>query len=137
MAGKPKYAVDQVADLLIQNFGNKSAVAQVLGADWHTIDSYCKKYATCRKALETARNRWVDMAENKLAQKVSAGDNWAIGKVLNELGRDRGWGKPAVGTRDEPLAIEVGVTDPKEALAKRLHDIRSGSTANGEAGRVH
>ena len=93
----------QVAKLLIENFGNKTATAQQLGCDRQTITVYCNEFATCREALERGRNRWVDMAENKLAQKVDAGDNWAIGKVLNDLGRDRGWGEQ----RDKDLGAIV------------------------------
>ena len=72
MAGKPKFDYEQVAELLIKNFGNKTATAQQLSCDRHTISAYCDKYATCLDALETARNRWLDMAENRLAQKVEA-----------------------------------------------------------------
>ena len=103
MANKRQYNYEQIAELLIKNYGNKTATADALGCDRHTVTAYCNEFATCRDALERGRNRWVDKAENKLAEKVDAGDNWAIGKVLNDLGRSRGWGEQ----RDKELGAIV------------------------------
>ena len=95
-----------MARALIEARGIKSIAARNLGCGWRTVDNYCKKYKTVQNALEEARNTIVDVAESKLLQKLNAADNWAIGKVLNELGRDRGWGQ-AKGTSDDPIKLIV------------------------------
>lgn len=93
-----------MAAAILKAHGIKSVAARMMGCDWTTVNKFCKEYKSCEKALQIARHEVVDLAESKLLQKLNAGDNWAIGKILDNLGRDRGWGSPK-GTEEDPLTI--------------------------------
>jgi len=95
-----------MAQAILRAHGIKAAAARAMGCDWTTVDDYCNKYPTCTAALKVARNEVVDAAESSLLQKMQAGDNWAIGKILDNLGRDRGWGT-AKGDSTDPITITI------------------------------
>ncbi len=56
-----------------------------------TIGNYSKRYPAVADAVRRERSRVVDYAEIKLFAAMQEGAPWAILKILNTLGRDRGY----------------------------------------------
>ena len=89
---KPKAA--QLVKVIEKCNGNMTAIAASYGVARSTAYSWVDSYETAQQALNDARERRVDIAEDVLGQKVEAGDMNAIFYTLNNQkeARARGWG---------------------------------------------
>lgn len=71
--------------------GIMNNIAEQLGTTTPTLYQYIKKYPWINDLRQQARERFVDVAENQLAEKVEAGEDWAVKFTLTTLGRNRGY----------------------------------------------
>ena len=76
---------------LRQTNGVKAAAAMLLNVHRNTIENYLKRYPEIKAEYEAQRETLVDLAEQKLFQKVKDGDWNAIRFVLATLGKNRGY----------------------------------------------
>lgn len=92
MARRRQYKPKQVADALTLNKGMVYLAARTLGCKHTTVYNYINDYDICREAYEQQGGEVVDHAELKLFEAVERCEPWAVNKVLNEKGRNRGYG---------------------------------------------
>lgn len=78
MARPKKYTSQQVKKALQDAHGLKTGAAELLAANFETIDAYCKEFAMCRHVVEHWRKRRKDRAEYKLDEAIERGEAWAI-----------------------------------------------------------
>lgn len=71
--------------------GVMKVVADRLGVNWHTADSYIKKHKEFEKLLEIELNLYLDVATSHLLNNVNAGKEWAIKYFLDRKGESRGF----------------------------------------------
>ena len=71
--------------------GLLTAAADALGCTRGAIYEAAKKHPEIQRAIEEARERTTDVAEGKLFQKISEGDNTAIIFYLKTQGKKRGY----------------------------------------------
>jgi hypothetical protein len=76
-----------------------SVAAKILGCTRQTIYNASLRWKTVRDEIASQRERVVDLAEQKLIDKLNASEWPAIKYTLSTLGKDRGYG-PEV----EPVA---------------------------------
>ena len=89
--GNGRYTTREVISALKAAHGVQAAAARSLGCDRHTVSNYIKRHATVRAAWEESRDEFIDLAESKLMEKVSAGEWPAIAFTLKTIGHTRGY----------------------------------------------
>ena len=87
-----RYSQRQVIDALVASRGLVTYAADRLACAPNTIYAYCNRYSKVRAARDAARERQLDVAEDRLFSALDAGEPWAIQFVLTRLGRRRGYG---------------------------------------------
>jgi predicted transcriptional regulator len=71
--------------------GIQSVVAQNLGVDRSTVTYYLERNPEMREHLLTAEDAIIDLAENKLQNKINSGDMKALKFFLETKGKKRGY----------------------------------------------
>ena len=101
----------EVAEALIKARGLQTVAAQMLGCTWETVREYVKRYPECAAALETANTALGDLAEQKLTDNITNGDQRAIEFYLKTKQRDRGYTDKTqvelTGAAGGPVRLEV------------------------------
>lgn len=87
--------VGRIMPHVIERRGNISAVARALGVSRQTIYRHIEKSAKLQKAVASAREERIDLAESQLDAAVERGEPWAITLMLRGIGRERGYGAEA------------------------------------------
>lgn len=88
--GKRKYTVDQMRKAL-EKAGTLSGAANALECSRETVKKYCDEYTELDGAIDVARDRLLDMAENRLWKNVETGHPSSIFFTLKTLGKNRGF----------------------------------------------
>ena len=86
------YTPEQIIEALRKTKGLIGLAADELKCDRKTIYNHVKKSAAVRDALESVRERNLDVAESKLLGAIDTGESWAITYYLSRIGRERGYG---------------------------------------------
>lgn len=71
--------------------GVQAVVAQRLGTVRSTITMYIQKNLWAAELLHQEREKIIDLAENKLFKAADEGKQWAIERILKNLGKNRGY----------------------------------------------
>ena len=66
-----RVSVERLVECCRRSNGIISAVAMMLGVDWHTADKYIKNCPEAQDAFQSARESIFDVAESKLIQIVN------------------------------------------------------------------
>ena len=102
----------EVAEALVKARGLQTVAAQMLGCSWLTIRTYVQKYPECAEAINLANNALGDLAETKLVDNITNGDQRAIEFYLKTKQRDRGYTDKTqvelTGAAGGPVRLEVG-----------------------------
>jgi hypothetical protein len=85
------YTKQQIIAALDKTGGMVYMAAEVLGCTHNTILNWIKRSPDVAAVQDKWRGKLLDFAERKLYDKVSDGDNWAIGFALGKLGHGRGY----------------------------------------------
>lgn len=119
MNAHPKYSAEQVAATLTECKGMVTLAAKRLGCVPNTVRRYVRDYASCRQALDDAREAMGDTAELALYNAIIGGEGWAIAFYLRTQGRNRGYveRQELTGKDGGPLAVEV-----VEQIVSSRHD---------------
>jgi len=88
--GKRKFTVDQMKQSL-EKAGTLSGAANALNCSRETVRKYCEEYPELDNAIEVARDKLLDMAENRLWKNVETGHPSSIFFTLKTLGKNRGF----------------------------------------------
>ena len=86
------YTPEQIIEALRKTKGLIGLAADELKCDRKTIYNHVKRSAAVREALESVRERNLDVAESKLLGAIDGGESWAITYYLSRIGRERGYG---------------------------------------------
>ena len=78
-------------DAIHNSRGLLTAAADALGCTRKAIYDAAKRHPEIQQAIEESRERTTDMAESKLFQKISEGDNTAIIFYLKTQAKKRGY----------------------------------------------
>lgn len=102
----------EVAEALVKARGLQTVAAQMLGCEWQTIRNYVQRYPECAEALELANTALGDLAETKLVDNISTGDQRAIEFYLKSKHKARGYAEKTqvelTGAAGGPVRLEVG-----------------------------
>lgn len=82
---------DQIIKALNANGGFVTAAARALNVTPQAIYRRAERNPSIKEALDAIRERYLDMAESKLIEKVQTGEGWAICFYLKCQGKDRGY----------------------------------------------
>ena len=85
------YTPEQIIEALRKTKGLIGLAADELKCDRKTIYNHVKRSAAVREALESVRERNLDVAESKLLGAIDTGESWAITYYLSRIGRERGY----------------------------------------------
>ena len=101
----------EVAEALVKARGLQTVAAQMLGCTWETVREYVKRYPECAEAINLANNALGDLAETKLVDNITNGDQRAIEFYLKTKQRDRGYTDKTqvelTGAAGGPVRLEV------------------------------
>jgi DNA-binding transcriptional MerR regulator len=123
MARAYRYTVDQVANALTEARGLISPAARALGCSGQTVRNYIKKHPTLAEVSEEEREKFIDIAEARLFQKVNEGNVTCIIFALKTVGKHRGYveRREVSGPEGGPLQHE-DVSKPTTAQQRREID---------------
>ncbi len=102
--------------------------ARLLGCSAQTIYDRVKVSPAVAECLKECRGLLLDKAENKLVDKIDAGDFQSIALLLKTLGKDRGYVERSelTGKDASPLSITtilIGGTDTPSPFMKDAPDV--------------
>jgi len=86
-----KFKIEQVQNAILKANGLVSVAAKILNCDNQTIYNYIKEFPQLNDTLQEARNKTLDLAENKLFELINEKDKTAIIFFLKTIGRGRGY----------------------------------------------
>ncbi len=102
----------EMAEALVKARGLQTVAAEMLGCSWQTVRTYVQKYPECAEALEVANTALGDLAETKLVDNISTGDQRAIEFYLKSKHKQRGYADKTqvelTGAAGGPVRLEVG-----------------------------
>jgi predicted transcriptional regulator len=117
-----KYTTQQVIAALKRRHGVQTLAAKDLDCTRQTVSNYIKRHPTVRAAWEESRDEFIDLAESKLMEKVSAGEWPAIAFTLKTIGHTRGY----VEKRQTELSGKVQTEDVTQMTDDELRTIAKG-----------
>jgi len=88
---REKYTLEQVEAALRAANGNQSKAAEMLGTNRSTINGYIKRYEYLRDVIAETKESNLDIAEDKLLERVKEGNIAAIIFFLKTQGKSRGY----------------------------------------------
>jgi len=86
-----KFKIEQIQNAILKANGLVSVAAKILNCDNQTIYNYIKEFPQLKDTLQEARNKTLDLAENKLFELINEKDKTAIIFFLKTIGRGRGY----------------------------------------------
>lgn len=103
----------EVKNAIIDANGILYTAAKNLGISYQALSKRIKKNPKLQDILEKSREGLVDKAESKLVEAMESRESWAINKILNTIGKDRGW--------LEKQSIEHDFGEGAQKLIERLN----------------
>lgn len=122
MGRKKTYKKSDVLEAIKGSNGIVSNVCKRLKCDWHTADTFIKKWPETLQALDDERESYLDLTESECINRIKAGDGQMIRFVLATLGKKRGYGTEDAatdngGATDTVVNISVNGGEPAPAEA--------------------
>jgi len=111
---KPRFRAEEVARAIRETHGLVAHAARRLGAHYHTVQAYIRRYEVCQRALKQAREEFLDDAESELYRAVQEGQPWAVRFTLSTVGKHRGY------ERDIKIHPDSSPEQLRELLAQFL-----------------
>lgn len=93
MSNSQQYTEEQIKEALIKAKGMLSIAARSLGCSARTVRNYMSRFPELSEVRWEAKIEIIDMAEVALFKNIKAGKEASVIYALNQLGRDRGYGK--------------------------------------------
>ncbi len=87
----PVFSDEDVIEALIWAKGNESRAAKRLGCSDSMIRARIRTSEAVRECDESFRQEMIDIAEDKLRAALDNDETWAVAKVLDTLGKSRGY----------------------------------------------
>ena len=73
------------------SYGVQSVIAQKLDVTRQAVNQFINKYPKMKELCITEREKIIDVSENRLFKAANAGEKWAVDKILNTIGKTRGY----------------------------------------------
>jgi hypothetical protein len=110
----PKTPIDksmekQTLAAIKNSAGIISTIAKRLEVDWHTAESYIKKYPEALKAFQDEREGILDMAEAAIFTAIKQGDAGSAKWLLSTLARSRGFGDKVEVSGKDGGPVEISI----------------------------
>ncbi len=90
-----RVSAERLVECCRRSNGIMSAVAMMLGVDWHTADKYVRNCPEAQEAFQSAREAIFDVAESKLLQIINNSGHPrnfdAIQFLLSTVAKKRGY----------------------------------------------
>ena len=90
-----RVSVEKLVESCRRSNGIMSAVAMMLGVDWHTADKYIKNCTEAQEAFRSGREAVKDVAESNLIRIINNPNHPrhfdAVVFILKNLAKDRGY----------------------------------------------
>jgi len=97
----------QIITAIENSYGNITVISQRLNCSRVWVYELLKKFKL-ESAIDDEREKIIDLAENKLINKIKDGDSSMIGLVLKTLGKHRGYvEKQEIGLTGETIKIKL------------------------------
>jgi hypothetical protein len=90
LAGVP-IDLELAKEAIIRNRGVISYAAEEIGCNRHSLHQLINRHECLQVALEDARERLIDLVEEKFIDKAIKGDSYNAAFVLKTRGRHRGY----------------------------------------------
>ena len=117
----------EIIEALYKANGILAVAARFLSCSRQMIYDRMKKYPKIEAAYRDAREINIDMTENELIKNIKKGKESSIFYNLNNMGRDRGYGKPLLIAPTDPTGTKEYAADARTAiLGKLLPELASG-----------
>lgn len=113
MPNKPKFTADHVGNALRLSDGLIAVAAGKLGCTRQTVQLYIRRHPSLQAVVEECRETLVDIGEQKLHEKVRAGEWDAVKYLLSTQGKARGYSQRQ----------EVTGADGKDLLGQHFEEM--------------
>ena len=122
--------VELLADKLMETNGNIARTADFFNIRYTDLARLCDRKPTLRNTLVGERERLVDLAEEKLREKVNGGNLRAVMFTLKTVGNNRGYYERRDTTEDSSpemgeVKMKMDLTKLSGAQLRQLQDIMS------------
>ncbi len=122
--------VELLADKLMETNGNIARTADFFNIRYTDLARLCDRKPTLRNTLVGERERLVDLAEEKLREKVNGGNLRAVMFTLKTVGKNRGYYERRDTTEDSSpemgeVKMKMDLTKLSGAQLRQLQDIMS------------
>lgn len=122
MGRRKTYKKSDVLEAIKGSNGIVSNVCKRLKCDWHTADTFIKKWPETLQALDDERESYLDLTESACIDRIKQGDGQMIRFVLATKGKKRGYGTEDAatdngGATDTVVNIDVNGGEPAPAEA--------------------
>ena len=122
--------VELLADKLMETNGNIARTADFFNIRYTDLARLCDRKPTLRNTLVGERERLVDLAEEKLREKVNGGNLRAVMFTLKTVGKNRGYYERLYTTEDSSpemgeVKMKMDLTKLSGAQLRQLQDIMS------------
>lgn len=112
------YTKEEVEQALINSKGFITVAARSLGCTARTVKNYMNEFPELWEIRQEAKSEIVDMAEFNLFKNIQEGKESSIIYALNQLARDRGYGKRLQPPDMEPPPVTPGESGTTKAIIK-------------------
>ncbi len=119
----PRYKPREIIAQIPGTMGIRQRLAQKIGVKWATIDKYCRRYPSIRKAMANERQRTLDDCETVLNGLALTDRNFnAVKFILQTIGRSRGYDNQVTLTTPEekPVTIKLDLSGFSEEDLRRI-----------------
>ena len=112
----------KIIDALYKANGILTVAARQLGCSRQAIYYRMnkEKNGKIRAAYEDAREESLDLTEGALFKNIKAGKESSIFYYLNNMGRNRGYGKPTLIAPTDPTGTKEYGADARESILSKL-----------------
>lgn len=111
---KPKHTKAGIMRAVRGCGGIYTNLAARLSVTRETAVKYIREDEDLRLAFQQEREAMIDRAENKLADQIDSGEQWAVKFILATLGKNRGYTErhEVTGADGEPVDLTVTFVEP-------------------------
>ena len=86
-----KLSISKFKDALVGSYGVQAVIAKKCEVDRSAITLFLDRHPELRELCKAEREKIIDVSENRLFKAANNGEKWAVDKILNTIGKNRGY----------------------------------------------